>query len=145
MFYYSQWKGTNTCCTPIQLFCNYYTSNSHIYYNILYEQLMFVRITAIGCTRQHCVPESPKWSKMVLKLLVWIFMLSWMSIKHRQSKKKSNDRFLNKSTFIIYYCQHSPTLVALLLDAGTLNCYKIPLRSKSVNLRHLEWSQRGHL
>ena len=52
----------------------------------------------------HCVPESPKWSKMVLKLLVWIFMLSWMSIKHRQSKKKSNDRFLNKSTFYIYYC-----------------------------------------
>ena len=36
----------------------------------------------------HCVPESPKWSKMVLKLLVWIFMLSWMSIKYRQSKKK---------------------------------------------------------
>ena len=46
--------GTNTCCTPIQLFYNYYTANSRIYYNILYEQLIFVRITAIGSTRQVC-------------------------------------------------------------------------------------------
>ena len=28
------------------VFFNYYTANSRIYYNILYEQLMFVRITA---------------------------------------------------------------------------------------------------
>ena len=44
--------GTNNGCTPIQLFYNYYTANSRIYYNILYEQLIFVRITAIGCTLQ---------------------------------------------------------------------------------------------
>ena len=47
-------KGTTTSCTPIQLFYNYYTANSRIYYNILYEQLIFVRITAIGSTRQVC-------------------------------------------------------------------------------------------
>ena len=46
--------GTNNGCTPIQLFYNYYTANSRIYYNILYEQLIFVRITAIGSTRQVC-------------------------------------------------------------------------------------------
>ena len=47
-------EATNIGCTPIQLLYNYYTANSSIYYNILYEQLIFVRITAIGSTRQVC-------------------------------------------------------------------------------------------
>ena len=47
-------KGTTTSCNPIQLFYNYYTANSRIYYNILYEQLIFVRITPIGCKWQVC-------------------------------------------------------------------------------------------
>ena len=45
---------TTTGCTPIHLLYNYSTANSCIYYNILYEQLIFVRITAIGSTWQVC-------------------------------------------------------------------------------------------
>ena len=47
-------EATNIGCTPIQLLYNYYTANSSIYYNIFYEQLIFVRITAIGSSRQVC-------------------------------------------------------------------------------------------
>ena len=47
-------EATNIGCTLIQLLYNYYTANSSIYYNILYEQLIFVRITAIGSTQQVC-------------------------------------------------------------------------------------------
>ena len=42
-------KGTNTCCTPIQLIYIYFTANSRINDNNSYEQLIFVRITTIGC------------------------------------------------------------------------------------------------
>ena len=47
-------EATNIGCTLLQLLYNYYITNSSIHYNILYEQLIFVRITAIGSTRQVC-------------------------------------------------------------------------------------------
>ena len=47
-------EATNIGCTLIQLLYNYYTTNSSIYYNILYGQLIFVRITTIGSTWQVC-------------------------------------------------------------------------------------------
>ena len=47
-------EATNIGCTLIQLLYNCYATNSSIYYNILYEQLIFVKITAIFSTWQVC-------------------------------------------------------------------------------------------
>ena len=45
--------GTTNGCTPIQLFYIYSTANSRINDNNSYEQLIFVRITTIGCNGKY--------------------------------------------------------------------------------------------
>ena len=65
-------EATNISCTPIQLLYNYYTANSSIYYNILYEQLIFVRMTAIGCTGKY-VHLFYNWKDV---LWVWVLLVN---------------------------------------------------------------------